>query len=59
MNMARKKEKRVYLTPMGKIVAMGEISLRMRETGKTAQQVMDDNEREIQKKMENDDHERK
>jgi hypothetical protein len=45
-------EPRIYLTPIGRIVAAGEITLRMKETGKTAQEVMDDNEIEIQKMKE-------
>jgi len=40
----KRKQKKIYLTPLGKIAAMGEISLRMRETGKTLQQVLEDNE---------------
>jgi len=44
---AAKQSEKLYLTEAGAAVAMGEVTLRMKETGKTAQQVMDKNEQSI------------
>lgn len=38
----KKKKQYIYLTPLGKIVALGEVSLRAREEGKTIQEILDE-----------------
>jgi hypothetical protein len=43
---------KVFLTPLGTLSALGEVNLRMKETGKSYKEVLEDNEKEIQAKME-------
>lgn len=39
---------KVYLTDSGKLVALGEVLLRMREEGKTMEEVFDENEKKLE-----------